>query len=502
MGCSSSVKDSAVISYSPHAHHQAVRVNPRLLMSPGDNNDNRRSQEMRESISGYHEVPLLTLKQACHGLNIQNLDMYIKKAWNYSKNLRHGLTQDEQAAINLYTQQTPIYRLLNEALRKADGRSLSSWYGYLKLLLVALYKLPPYRGTVWRGVPHDLSTKYRKDDEHVWWSFGSCTSSLDILTSPNFLGASGVRTLFNIEVFDGRSVSKFSEFNAEDEILLLPGTYVRVVSEMKQSDGLHIIHLKQMEPPYFLLGPPGKVDRMPQQASQYHNRQNRSIDNEISTEEYETYEDDSKYLSNSTVESLSAFNTQIQLAKNISSDSEKATVLKHLLTNKKLSDQMIAGVVECVETMYSAKEKGDVLQLIAKRSGLSAKQFQVSVKGINDISNDGSKATTLKTFLLHEKFTVQHLDAVLSAAESMYSSGDKQSVFNDLICNRYLEARHFPSILNGIKEISNDSHKSSVLCKLAPKLPKNDANVRQAYLMAADSIYSSKDKAAATMAFM
>ncbi|CAF4179615.1 unnamed protein product [Rotaria magnacalcarata] len=163
---------------------------------------------------------------------------------------------------------------------------------------------------------------------------------------------------------------------------------------------------------------------------------------------------------------------------------------------------MIAGVVECVETMYSAKEKGDVLQLIAKRSGLSAKQFQVSVKGINDISNDGSKATTLKTFLLHEKFTVQHLDAVLSAAESMYSSGDKQSVFNDLICNRYLEARHFPSILNGIKEISNDSHKSSVLCKLAPKLPKNDANVRQAYLMAADSIYSSKDKAAATMAFM
>ncbi|CAM2719413.1 unnamed protein product [Rotaria socialis] len=404
--------------------------------------------------------------------------------------------------LSIFTQQTPIYRLLNEALRKVDRRSLSPWYGYVKLLLAALYKLPPYRGTVWCGIPHDLSTKYRKDDERIWWSFGSCTSSLDILTSPNFLGASRVRTLFNIGVFDGRRISEFSEFNAKDEILLLPGAYVRVVSEMKQSDGLHIIHLKQIEPPYFLLGSPEKVDRKSPHVSQYHKQQTRSIDNEISTDEYETYEDDSKYHNNSTVESLSAFNTQIQLAKGISSDSEKATVLKHLLTNKKLSDQMITGVVEYVETMYSAKEKGDVLQRIAKRSELSAKQFQVILKAIDDISNDSSKATTLKTFLLHEKFTVQHLDVVLSAAGSMYSSDDKQSVFNDLICNRYLEARHFPSILNGIQEISNDSHKSSVLCKIDPKLPKNDANLRQAYLMAADSIYPSKDKAATTMALM
>jgi hypothetical protein len=42
----------------------------------------------------------------------------------------------------------------------------------------------------------------------------------------------------------------------------------------------------------------------------------------------------------------------------------------------------------------------------------------------------------------------------------------------------------------------------NVLCKLAPRLPKNDANVRQAYLLAAGSISGSEEKAAATMAFM
>jgi hypothetical protein len=203
-----------------------------------------------------------------------------------------------------------------------------------------------------------------------------------------------------------------------------------------------------------------------------------------------------------TADSSAAFNTQIQLAMNISNDAEKAQVLKHLLMNKNLSDEMIAGVAECVGTMYAAKEKADVLQIVAKRSGLSGKQFRVSLIAAADISNDSQKGTTIRAFLIHEQFTVQHLDAVLAATKTMYSSTDKLNVFNDLIRNRHLNAKHFPSILYGIQEMSNDANKSDILCKLAPKLPKNDANVRQAYLTAAGSIYSSKDKAAATMAFM
>jgi hypothetical protein len=70
-----------------------------------------------------------------------------------------------------------------------------------------------------------------------------------------------------------------------------------------------------------------------------------------------------------------------------------------------------------------------------------------------------------------------------------------------LICNRYLNAKHFPSVLDGIKGISDSEDKSNVLCKLAPRLPKNDASVRQAYLSAANSISGSEEKAAATMAF-
>jgi hypothetical protein len=92
---------------------------------------------------------------------------------------------------------------LNEALQKNDERTLMPWYGYLKLFLTALNKLFPYRRIVWRDVPEDLSAKYKKNDEHVWWAFSSCTSSVNILESPDFLGTTGALTLFSIEVYNG-----------------------------------------------------------------------------------------------------------------------------------------------------------------------------------------------------------------------------------------------------------------------------------------------------------
>jgi hypothetical protein len=228
------------------------RINMRLLMNPADSGDNRQPQQMYQSISHFRQTSIGTLEQACQKLQIKNLPSCISKAKNDSKYPKKGLQQDEQAAIHLYTQQNQFYKQLNDALRKNNEQTLIPWYGYLKLFLAALDKLSPYQGTVWRGVPKDLSKNYKKNSEHIWWAFSSCTSSVDILQSPNFLGATGARTLFSIEVSNGRLINEFSEFPTEDEILLLPGTRVRVVSVLNQPTGLDIIHLKQIEPSYSL----------------------------------------------------------------------------------------------------------------------------------------------------------------------------------------------------------------------------------------------------------
>ena len=60
-------------------------------------------------------------------------------------------------------------------------------------------QLPSVAGTLWRGVVGDVSASYKKGNVKILWAFSSCTSNMDVLQQPQFLGDSGVRTLFCIE---------------------------------------------------------------------------------------------------------------------------------------------------------------------------------------------------------------------------------------------------------------------------------------------------------------
>jgi hypothetical protein len=93
----------------------------------------------------------------------------------------------------------------------------SFFFPYLKLMLDARRKLPRHVGAVWRGVKGvDLSTKYTKGSEVYWWAFSSTTKELLTLQTPNFLGTSGVRTIFMIQVKRGVDIVRYSIFQGEE----------------------------------------------------------------------------------------------------------------------------------------------------------------------------------------------------------------------------------------------------------------------------------------------
>jgi hypothetical protein len=117
---------------------------------------------------------------------------------------------------------------------------------------------------VWRGVPEDLSAVYPKGKEQTWWAFSSCTSSVSVLESPQYLGTSGTRTMFSIETKNGKCIRPHSYFQHEDEILLPPATYLKVIDRMSPGNGLHIIHLQEMTPPFPLLAEPFDLNKMKQ----------------------------------------------------------------------------------------------------------------------------------------------------------------------------------------------------------------------------------------------
>ncbi|CAF4446626.1 unnamed protein product [Didymodactylos carnosus] len=106
-----------------------------------------------ETIGGYGSLPLLSLEMAVEPLKAM-IDKLPESVWIAKANCQHprdNLTQDESAAIRLYTMGR-VYKHLNGMLRsKNRAKSLPPWLPYLKLLLTALFKLAAVKKTVWRG---------------------------------------------------------------------------------------------------------------------------------------------------------------------------------------------------------------------------------------------------------------------------------------------------------------------------------------------------------------
>jgi hypothetical protein len=146
-----------------------------------------------------------------------------------------------------------LYKLLNKKLRSEKRDGLKEWFSYLKLFLTALYKLPSIKKTIWRGVRENISDLYENGDV-IWWGVSSCTETMTVME--NFVGRSGVRTLLMIECINGKVIKSHSMFKDENEILLMPGTYLHVIDKWSPADDLYIIHLQEKTPPYQLIVPP------------------------------------------------------------------------------------------------------------------------------------------------------------------------------------------------------------------------------------------------------
>lgn len=234
------------------------RMDSRLVI------DHIEESEKPSPISGYAQEPLLSLADACESLMniVDNIMTYVMVALKDTAHFpTDGLTRDESASIRLYTMewdegQLSLYCILNKTLKDADRSNLQPWLRYLKLLLTGLAKLPcESPQTIWRGV-RDLNGELTPKTQMTWWAFSSCTKTLSVLENDVYLGTVGERTLFSIEALNGRNIRGHSHFGDEDEILLLPGTRVEVLSRIKPADNLCIIHLKQKSPNKMQLEPP------------------------------------------------------------------------------------------------------------------------------------------------------------------------------------------------------------------------------------------------------
>jgi hypothetical protein len=135
-----------------------------------------------------------------------------------------------------------------------NEEKLKPWSLYLKLFVTSLEKLPTLSQTIYQGIKMDLSDQYPQGKTFVWWAFSSCTTSIQVLQSEQFLGKTGARTLFNINRESGKDIRQHSFFSTEDEILVIAARKFEVVSCLDSGNDLFIIQTKEIESDYPLLG--------------------------------------------------------------------------------------------------------------------------------------------------------------------------------------------------------------------------------------------------------
>ncbi|CAM4841614.1 unnamed protein product [Rotaria magnacalcarata] len=244
----------------------ASSINHRLLTSLKDE-----PKQMLQPISGYEEEPLLSIEEACKPLE-KILDQELKQnmviAKMNSEEPADQLTPDESASIHLYTmewkkRENSLYAVLNRTLRMADRSKLKPWFRYLKLFLTAFFKLPSSQHTIiWRGVTEDLGGVYTKGRKVAWWALSSCTAAISVLESELYLGTSGERTIFSIQTTSGKCIKAHSYFQQEDEILLAPGRYFEVIDKLSPGNGLNIIHIREIPPPFPMLADPFDLSQL------------------------------------------------------------------------------------------------------------------------------------------------------------------------------------------------------------------------------------------------
>jgi hypothetical protein len=178
----------------------------------------------------YIDHPVLPLAIALEPLlsSIDKLDYCIKFAKNncYFPSIRN-LTIEESAAIYLYAEELhkpTLNSALNQALRSRNESMIEPWFGFLKLFNTALEKLPTVSRTIWRGMHIDIAKSLRENEVIIWGCVSSCSSSMN--TIGLYLDANSV--LCSIEAINGKYICGYTRYSKEDEILLLPGTRLRV----------------------------------------------------------------------------------------------------------------------------------------------------------------------------------------------------------------------------------------------------------------------------------
>ncbi|CAF1277374.1 unnamed protein product [Rotaria sordida] len=138
--------------------------------------------------------------------------------------------------IFAYTKETFLVYKMNDSIRSDSKEQLNAIYPYVNVLINALNPYPFY-GTVYRGflLNSEQLSKYKKDRTFFWPGFSSATKKFAVAAR-----FAQCNVVFEIRIPEAFShccgdISDKSAYPEEEEVLLKPYTYFRVLDTKTQT---------------------------------------------------------------------------------------------------------------------------------------------------------------------------------------------------------------------------------------------------------------------------
>lgn len=224
-------------------NHRMLQQMPSAKYNRFVSNDILELQEVnRAPKADYKYVPLVCLEEA-----VETIAPFVPHVREYANTAKvrcrknAELSPNESAAIYLYTMITPFNEEFNKVLRSENSQALTPWLGFLNLFMSALEKLPMRSTTVWRGIRGNIGSNFNENTKHIWWGVNSCSPKIDVAES--FSSEKG--SLFCINTIYGKDITLYSANTDEEEIILMPGTSLRVESTSINNNGYFMVHLNE-----------------------------------------------------------------------------------------------------------------------------------------------------------------------------------------------------------------------------------------------------------------
>jgi hypothetical protein len=161
------------------------------------------------------------------------------------------------------------------------------------------------------------------------------------------------------------------------------------------------------------------------------------------------------------------------IANHISSDFEKAQILKKIQPQIMENEGVSASFYRAAESIDSDFEKSQLLQLLSNNSTIKDKQLDFFMQVVRNIDSDFEKSQVLKSLIPSASINENTIKIYMSEVRNIDSDFEKGQVLNTYLQKKNCGNNSIADILSVLASFDSDFEKANILKKIAPKIDNN-----------------------------